>query len=291
MGNTIKNKIEVDKSFTDIHKIIIDISQRLLLKYDKYLNKSVCKKLLNDSKFKLKEVNKIDIFKLLKKIYLPKNKKKVVIVDNNIEFSTSDFISVLSKKNIKVGGDNNSNQLFFIDLPEFRQTFLNKNKNETTNNTEKSKNKKEQTNKELQKLEKINNNLQKVVTNLNEMINEKNNLKEAYSRLDNSQFYNFNKKKILNNKSKLQKISKNDACQLILEHYVFRIKLISKILDMFKKTKKGYYNQCYSYFKSLTDGKYCIPNIDVSSFNKKSIENINTNKLIKKIFKDVKNLR
>lgn len=100
--------------------------------------------------------------------------------------------------------------------------------------------------------------------------------------------YLIKKKKIIKKKLKIQKINKEDACHLISEHYIFRIILISNILNMFKKSKKGYYNQCYSYFKSLTKGQFCIPDINIS--NIKNINDINTNKLIKLIFKDVKEL-
>ena len=59
MGNTIiaREKID-DDEFNRLHEVIINISKRLLLKYEKYLNKSICGKIKKDS---IKELNKLKL--------------------------------------------------------------------------------------------------------------------------------------------------------------------------------------------------------------------------------------
>ena len=303
MGNSIIK--EKEKDFINIHNLIIEISDRLLLKYKQFLKDSICKKVFNESNIELNSINNEYIFKLFKKIYLPKM-KDIKIKDNCIIFKSNEFKNIISFNKLQFGGNNS---IFFKELPEFRKDFIEKIKLETKNKKlneiknesiyNEIKNEsiynetKNELNKNLKKIIKINKNLNKTINNLNKNLNNKNlnnknlNNKNLNNKnLNNKNFsqYSFQ----INSNKKIQKINKKNVCELIIKHYMFRIKLISIILNLFDKNKKGYYNVCYKYFKNLINCKLCIPNIDVGNF--KSINNINTDKLIKKIFKDVEKL-
>ena len=113
----------------NIHNLIIEISDRLLLKYKQFLKDSICKKVFNESNIKLNTINNEYIFKLFKKIYLPKM-KNIKIKDNCIIFKSKEFKNTISFNKLQFGGNNN---IFFKELPEFRKDFIERIKLENKN--------------------------------------------------------------------------------------------------------------------------------------------------------------
>ena len=271
MGNSLQKN---NNDIIDIHKSIIDISKRLLLDHDKFLKDEICLKILKDGIKQLNNNTNENIFLLFQKIYLPKNKSKIIIKNNKIEFTTRDLINI-NEQNIKLiqnGGNKYEDELFFEKIKDFRKKFIT-----TIDNINKNKNNKIDDN-----INKINNNIDNIINNLEETKQ----IEESSNRFTNKfknkkNYYNFSKKIIINNKKKKQILTKQQVCSLIIEHYVFRIKLIALILKNYNKKE----NLCYKYYKSLTEGKYCIPDIKLEDI--KNVNNLNTKKFVKKIFKDL----
>ena len=162
--------------------------------------------------------------------------------------------------------------VLFKDIPKFKQEIIlsnnseekeeiinensKKTPDEEVNIEEKTKEGKE--NEEI--LDKINTTLEKINERMNKRLNELN--KDMGSQVITRLNDNITKTeqdlyKIEIKSNEIEKrISKKDMCKLIIEHYVYRINLISTILSIIDKDNDDYNNLCYSNYKSLENGEF-----------------------------------
>ena len=142
----------------------------------------------------------------------------------------------------------------------------------------------------MKSVEKDINNLEKLGLDVNnlEMTDDKETNK-VLNKLKNNlkDIKNIKSKKT---KQKLKKITKKQMCTLIVKHYTYRINLISTILSFVDKKDNDYKKVCYNKYLSLLEGKICLPKIDESFYHNKDFEDINHDKLIKKLYRHVKKL-
>ena len=170
------------------------------------------------------------------------------------------YDKIFNSSNVKIGGSNKKSikNILENDIFKFKKNILNKINNKNTIKKNKVENKVENTSEN-----KVEN---KIINSL------ENKIKDGI------------KKKII--KTTEEDKDKESMCKLIGQHYLHRIKIISNILSIVndKDTNK----MCYSQYKSIENGLFCIPNLNIDDYLKKFNFEINDIKIINLMYKHVK---